>query len=81
MTARSTYTVKCGDLLLGVRLPRKRAIDLAFAALVGACGVTGAALPGRDDIRWSLEEVDAVDTYAGGCDHPDAIRLIVKRDD
>lgn len=32
--ATKTYTVKAGDFLLGVRQPRKRAVDLVFAACI-----------------------------------------------
>jgi hypothetical protein len=44
-----TYTVKANDFLLGVRLPRKRAVDLIFAACVAA-----GEYRSRETITWEL---------------------------
>lgn len=81
-----TYTVKANDLLLGVRLPRKRAIDLLFAASVAANSKMG-----RDDFGYAMDSGSpqhlSVKWLSGehvACVHhvlPTGVRLTCKRDD
>ena len=51
-----TYTVKAGDFLLGIRQNRKAAVNLLFAASVGA----GDTIVGRKDFEKVLVEYGSI---------------------
>lgn len=65
-----TYRVKADDFLLGTRVPRKRAIDLIFAAAVGAGGFI------------SREEIgDCIDAGLPSWQADSGVLLTCERDD